>query len=59
MIRRALERLEGVKEAAVSFEKKEARVRFDPTRVTVDRLVETVNGLGFQASLKQVEDLGK
>jgi copper chaperone CopZ len=48
-VKRALERLEGVKDARVSFEKQEARVRFDPARVTVNRL-------GFRASLKQVED---
>ncbi len=59
MVKRALERLDGVKDAVVSFEKKEARVRFDPARATVDRLIGTVNRLGFRASLKQVKGSGK
>lgn len=53
MVKRALEGLEGVQRADVSFRDKEARVTFEPTRVTVDRLIETVNGSGFRASLKR------
>jgi len=36
----------------VSFRAQEAVVVFDPARVSVEQIVETVNRLGFKASLK-------
>lgn len=39
--------------ADVSFRDKEARVTFEPTRVTVEQLIEAVNASGFRASLKR------
>jgi hypothetical protein len=36
----------------VSFRDKEARVTFDPARVTTDQLIQAVEKLGFRASLK-------
>ena len=41
--------------ADVSFRAKEAIVAFDPTQVSVDRMVEAVSRLGFRASLKRAE----
>ncbi len=38
--------------ADVSFRDKEARVIFDPARVTTDQLIQAVDKLGFRASLK-------
>ena len=38
--------------ADVSFRDKEARVMFDPVRVTTDQLIQAVDKLGFHASLK-------
>jgi copper chaperone CopZ len=52
VVKRALEGLKGVHRADVSFRYKEARVTFEPTQVTVDQLIETVNRNGFRASLK-------
>jgi len=53
VVKRALEGLKGVQRADVSFRDKEARVTFEPTQVTVDQLIETVNRSGFRASLKR------
>jgi copper chaperone CopZ len=36
----------------VSFREGEARVVFDPTAVSIEKLIETINALGFRASLK-------
>ncbi|MFQ5899493.1 MAG: cation transporter [Candidatus Methylomirabilia bacterium] len=58
MLTRALEGLNGVEDATVSFRGREARVRFDPKVVTVERLIEVVNRFGFRASLKRVEGSG-
>jgi len=41
-----------VQRADVSFRDKEARVTFDPARVTTDQLIQAVDKLGFRASLK-------
>ncbi len=59
MVKRALEGLKGVSGATVSFSAEEARVRFDPTLVTVDELIAAVNQAGFRASLKRVEGPGQ
>jgi copper chaperone CopZ len=42
-----------VQRADVSLRDKEARVTFDPERVSVDQLIQAVNGIGFRASLKR------
>ena len=51
-VKRALEGLPGVQRAEVSFRDKEARVTFDPARVTTDQLIQAIDKLGFRASLK-------
>ena len=38
--------------ADVSFRDKEARVTFDPARVTPEQLIQAVDKLGFRAFLK-------
>ncbi len=50
-VRTALSKLDGVKDAKVDVAKKSATVVYDPTRVTPQRLLDAVNGLGYQASL--------
>ena len=55
MVKRALEGLEGVSRADVSFRDKEARVTFDPGRVTIDQLIAAVKKAGFSASAKASE----
>jgi len=44
-----LERLEGVKQVSTSFEKREAYVKYDPQRTTVEKLVATIERLGYKA----------
>jgi copper chaperone CopZ len=53
-----LERLPGVKRVAVSLERAEARVEFDDSTITTERLVQTIGLLGFRARLKTVEKPG-
>lgn len=50
-VRRALEGLDGVKRAEVSLGRGEARVQYDPQKVTVEAMIEAVNKVGFRASL--------
>lgn len=48
----ALRRLEGVQAAEVTLEPPQARVRFNPEKVTVEQLIEAVRQAGFEATLK-------
>lgn len=50
----ALGRLPGVKKVEVSLEKAQARVEFDDTKISPDKLVATINVLGFRAKLLDV-----
>lgn len=47
---RALEGLPGVEKARVTFRPPEARVTYDPTRVTVGQMVEAIRRAGFDAA---------
>lgn len=55
VVKGALEGLEGVQRAEVSFRDKQARVTFDQGQVSVAQLIEAVNRLGFRASIKAAE----
>ena len=50
---RALEGLDGVKKAEVSFSKKEAIVYFEEGKATVDEMVRAVSKVGFRALEKR------
>lgn len=50
-VRKALERLDGVKGAKVSVPEKRALVEYEPAAVTPQQLVDAVNRLGYRASL--------
>jgi Cu+-exporting ATPase len=54
-IQSGLSRLDGVLEVKVSFAAKEAFVRFDPDKVTVEKLKASVKRGGYEA-VEQVED---
>lgn len=49
MVKKALEGLEGVKEAIVSFKEKRADVLYDPDRVTVEDMIRAISRAGFSA----------
>ena len=53
----ALERLPGVKKVDVSLEKAQARVEFDDAKISSDKLVATIDLLGFRARLLDVKPL--
>lgn len=50
-VRVALEKLDGVRDARVSFEQKRAIVRYVVGQVTPQQMVEAVNRLGYRASV--------
>ena len=50
-IRIALKKLDGVKDAKVSYEAKQAVVEYAPDKVTPEQLAAAVNRLGYKASL--------
>ncbi len=49
MVKKALDGLEGVEEAIVSFKKKRADVLYDPAQVTVDDMMSAISRVGFRA----------
>jgi copper chaperone CopZ len=52
-----LERLPGVKQADVRLETGQARVVYDDSKQTPERLVATVDKLGFKSSVVSVAEL--
>jgi len=52
-VRRALEGLNGVKKAEVSFKKKEAIVYFDEGKASIEEMVLAVSRVGFRAVKKR------
>ena len=52
----ALKKNQGVLQAKASFEKKQAVVKYDPTKVKEQDLVNSVNGLGYTAELKRISN---
>jgi len=52
-IQAMLKRTEGVLPADVSYERREARVEYDPDRTSPGRLVEAITNMGYSAKVKQ------
>lgn len=48
-----LERLDGVREARVSFGEKRARVVYDPRQVTPRRMIAAIEDLGYRARVEE------
>ncbi len=53
-VQMALKKVEGVKNAKVSFEANAAEVEFDPSVANVDNLVEAVKQAGFEAEVSNL-----
>ncbi len=51
IIKKALEGLEGVEKAKVSFLKKRGEVFFDPEKVSEKEIIDKVNQTGFRANV--------
>ena len=51
IIRKALEGLDGVKKASVSYSKGKGEVYFDPAKVSEKEIVDRVNQTGFRAKV--------
>ena len=50
MVKTALERLDGVNQAEVTFNPPEAVVRFDPDRVALEEMIKAIEQAGFRAT---------
>lgn len=50
-VKKALSSLQGVSEAEVNLGDRQASVRFDPAKVSPERLTSTINGLGYRAGM--------
>ena len=48
-IKKTLTSIDGVSEVQVNLVERNARIRFAPSKLSPDRLVAAVNGLGYQA----------
>lgn len=53
-IETGLSRLPGVEAASVNFATQRAAISYDPERVTVDRIVQEVQGLGYEVVVTEV-----
>ena len=51
IIRKALEGLDGVEKASVSYSKGTGEVYFDPTKVSEKEIVDRVNQTGFRGKV--------
>ena len=51
MVKTALERLDGVKQATVTFNPPEAVVQYDPDRVALEELIKAIERAGFRAKV--------
>lgn len=51
-IKSMLKRTSGVVAADVSYQRKEAVVDYDPEKITPEKIVETINNLGYKAKIK-------
>jgi len=58
VVKRALEGLEGVEKAEVSFTRAEARVEYDPQKVTIEDMIRKVGESGFKATLRAGPEKG-
>ncbi|HZD05256.1 MAG TPA: heavy metal translocating P-type ATPase, partial [Longimicrobiales bacterium] len=54
-VERTLKKTEGVEEASVNFATERATVRFDPTRVRADELVQRVSHAGYGVATQRLE----
>lgn len=52
-VKKALSRGDGVMEAKVSYEKREAVVRFDDSKASVQKLLDASTNAGYPASVKR------
>jgi copper chaperone CopZ len=52
-LKATLEREEGVARVAVDYEKASARIRFDPARTSVEKLIAAIAETGYSAKLTE------
>lgn len=58
-VRTALNRVEGVAKADVSYKKFEAKVIFDDEKTTVEALINATTNAGYPSSIKNTDSSGK
>jgi mercuric ion binding protein len=52
-VKKAATKVDGVSEAAVSLEKGEAEVAFDPAKTSIEEIAKAITKAGFKASAKK------
>lgn len=52
-VKKAVKSLAGVGYVEVNLAERNARVRFDPRRITLDRIVAAIDGLGYRAGTRR------
>ncbi len=52
-VRKSLEKVPGVSQARVDFDKKTATVTFDPDRASTDALVQATTNAGFPSTVRK------
>jgi mercuric transport protein len=58
-IRVTLKKLDGVKDATVSFDDKRAEVTYDPSRVTPQKMIKAIEDAGYKARVEKGGGGGK
>lgn len=53
-VRKVLTKLDGVTKADVSYERGQAVVAYDPGKVTVEKIIDAIETLGYKASIATV-----
>jgi copper chaperone CopZ len=51
IIKKALEGLEGVEKASISYDTKRGEIQYNPEKVTETEIVNKVNQIGFKANV--------
>jgi P-type Cu+ transporter len=54
-IERGLKKLNGIKESSVSFASEQASVTYEPDKVSLNDIIEKINGLGYRAITNRIE----
>ena len=52
-VQSSLSRLDGVRQASVSLDKKSAVVKYDPPKATHGQMIQTIEGAGYKAAIRR------
>lgn len=58
-VKKTLKKMDGVSEANVNLEKREAEIRYEPEKVSPEKLAKTIDELGYKAGPPQVKEMAQ